>query len=64
MEPCIPANLTADDFINFFINNIETIRDQIHHLLPTMGITLYSAETLDSAVPTGSYLDCFSPIIC
>ena len=48
--------------MNVVINKIVTIRDQIDHLLPTMGIAIDSTATLESVVSIGSYLDCFSPI--
>ena len=63
IDPCIPIALSSNDFMSFFNDKILTIRDKIHHLLPSTGTDLSSnTGTLETAVKSDIYLDCFSPI--
>ena len=63
IDPCIPIALSSNDFMSFFNDKILTIRDKIHHLLPSTGTDLSpNTGTLETAVKPDIYLDCFSPI--
>ena len=63
VDPCIPIALSSNDFMSFFNDKILTIRDKIHHLLPSTGTDLPSnSGTAETAAKPDIYLDCFSPI--
>ncbi|KAM7366739.1 hypothetical protein PAMP_014689 [Pampus punctatissimus] len=63
IEPSIPLGLTSNDFMRFFNDKIITIRDKIHHLLPSTGADLNSdIASLEIVIKPDIYLDCFSPI--
>ena len=59
-EPSIPLTLSSDDFINFFVNKITSIREKMDHLLPHIGTdSSFSTRALEAP---GAQLDSFSPI--
>ena len=59
-EPSIPLTLSSDDFMNFFVNKITSIREKIDHLLPHIGTdSSFSTRALEAP---GAQLDSFSPI--
>ena len=62
-EPSIPLALSSDDFMSFFNDKIITIRDKIHHLLPSAsnGSPL-NAGPLERTTSPDIFLDCFYPI--
>jgi len=64
VEPCIPIDLSSNDFVNFFNEEILTIRGKIDDLLPSDIADLSSSGVaLETAVYTLVYiLDSFSPI--
>lgn len=62
-EPCIPRDLSSNDFMNFFNDKILAIRDKITCILPSIGSALPSnSGVLELALRPDIYLDCFSPI--
>jgi len=63
VEPCIPRDLSSNDFMNFFNEKILTIRGKINNLLLSTSANLSSSGVaLETAVCPGVYLDGFSPI--
>uniref|UniRef100_A0A8C9XHM2 Reverse transcriptase domain-containing protein n=1 Tax=Sander lucioperca TaxID=283035 RepID=A0A8C9XHM2_SANLU len=63
VEPSIPIALSSDDFMTFFNDKIITIREKIHHLLPTAsnGSPL-GAGGLERTIRPDTYLDGFYPL--
>ena len=62
IEPCVPINLSSNDFMNFFYNKIITIREKISHQMPSIGIAgSPTSDTLTGAT-LDVYLECFSAV--
>ena len=55
VEPCVPLDLSSEDFMTFFTNKVLNIRQKI------MNMSL-SAATPDTSIGPDSYLDCFSAV--
>ena len=63
VDPCFPLALSSNDFMSFFNDKILTIREKIHHILPSANISVSSnIGALETAVEPDIYLDSFSPI--
>uniref|UniRef100_A0A8C9XHL9 Reverse transcriptase domain-containing protein n=1 Tax=Sander lucioperca TaxID=283035 RepID=A0A8C9XHL9_SANLU len=63
IEPSIPIALSSDDFMTFFNDKIITIREKIHHLLPTASNdSPLGAGGLERTIRPDTYLDGFYPL--
>ena len=60
-DPCIPMDLSSDDFMSFFIDKIATIRSKIINLTPS-NVTAQKPTSSPGSLQPGPSLDCFSPI--